>query len=564
MKVKKNLSFLSYLFFSIILNVYLFIVNYINYDSTRGTDFNKYRTYLDYYLFGKNIALEEQGVGYYWLISQISKTKINSLKNSVDFESIVLNFGIQTGNFIFFTIGCIGIYFLLRYLKLSPLLSLTVINIISIFPPIVGARLILKPEILAFAYLPWCILIIYKFLDSHNFKLLYILAAPVAITISLKASITLMVALSLLIFVNKKLLNINLIAPALSLVLIFSLLIHESETVNEKYLWETSLHKNSYDNVAPLSFLVHVNDELFTNPYRDTQSSSMLGILLLDTFGDYWQRYWFHEDAWLNNQHKGNLFSVRVGLLISLGFYSYLIFLLLKERDKKLKKIGMLAFIGIFTLLVSVFNIFPFLTKNFNPSKGDPIKTHYFSFLICFSLIYVTINLLKSNNKFLSYSLLSFVFIFSLNLQKSISFDEVKSNQIVMNKIHLLSPCSLGDPITNFINYSSGWCSMSEVAQSVCEDNYNKQLTPLLKDGYLIYPPDETYTSKNLIYDNNTVTVANYYECLNYVESGYLPENAKNYFFKNSLNIPYIFISVFLFSKLSFIFFAKYIKEDIY
>jgi hypothetical protein len=349
-----------------------------------------------------------------------------------------------------------------------------------------------------------------------------------------------------------------------TLVLIFSLLIYESEKINEKYLWETTLHKDSYDNVAPLSFLVHVNDELFLNPYRDTQSSSMLGILLLDTFGDYWQRYWFHKDAWLNNQNPGSLFSVRAGLLISFSFYSYLIFLLLKERDKKLKKIGMLAFIGIFTLLVSVFNIFPFLTKNFDPSKGDPIKTHYFSFLLCFSLIYVTINLLKSNKKFLTYSLLSFVFIFSLNLQKSISIDEVKSNQIVMNKIHLLSPCSLGDPITNFIHYSSGWCSPYEVAQSVCEGDYNKQLAPLSKDDYLIYPPDETYTNKNLIYYNTTVTVANYYECLDFVEGGYLPQNLKNYFFKNSLNIPYIFISVFLFAKLSLIFFVKYIKEDIY
>ena len=45
---------------------------------------------------------------------------------------------------------------------------------LAIFPPILGARLILKPEIMMFAYLPWIILLIYKFLDTNNLKYLFL------------------------------------------------------------------------------------------------------------------------------------------------------------------------------------------------------------------------------------------------------------------------------------------------------------------------------------------------------------------------------------------------------
>ena len=54
-------------------------------------------------------------------------------------------------------------------------------------------------------------------------------------------------------------------------------------------------------------------EELIKNPYRDNLSTSMISILLADTFGDYWQRYWFHFDGWgqklysnsINNNHPG-------------------------------------------------------------------------------------------------------------------------------------------------------------------------------------------------------------------------------------------------------------------
>ena len=188
---------------------------------------------------------------------------------------------------------------------------------------------------------------------------------------------------------------------------------------------ETALNSENYDYIF-IDFLVSINSELISNPYRDSQASSMIGILLLDTFGDYWQRYWYHKDAWLNNQYPGNLTNTRVGIFLSSIFYFYLIVSIFKDRDNKFKKLGLLSFVGIVTLVINIYNVFPLLTKNFDPYKGDPIKTHYFSFLLVFSFIYMLAKAFKNDKKFLVYPFLVFVFLFSFNIQKSISIEEIK------------------------------------------------------------------------------------------------------------------------------------------
>ena len=553
MKILKNYQNLIIFIFTIIFNFIIFVVNYLNYDSTRGTDFVKYRPNLDYFLYGFENNLQEQGVGYFWVISQFSKLKINSLKYSVDYEPLIVNYGIQFGNFIFYVIGCVGVYKLLRLFEISRFNSLLVINFIAVFPPILGARIILKPEIMAFAYLPWCVFAIYKFLFSKNFKYLFVIIPIVSILLTSKASISLMIALSLLIFVKKDFLSLKII-PIVILTLLLSLvLINESQVFNNKFLWEHTTPEG-YDNVAPGNFIFTINNDLMSNPYRDSQANSMIGILLVDTFGDYWQRYWYHQDAWQNNQHPGSLLNTRIGILLSLGFYVYLGLMLLKEQNKNLKKFGSLFLLGILTLLINIFNIFPFLTKNFNSDKGDPIKTHYFSFLLVFSFIYILLKLLENKKKLISYLFLIFVFLFSLNIQKSISFSEVKSNQTLLNKLHILSPCLLNDPIRKIIDYSGGWCNEDQYSLKICEGEFDSEIKPYIENDHYIYPPDEIYNSRNLILDESTVTVANYYECLTYVQSGYISQNANLYFFNSTKQLPYIFLVVFILSKFSIIY----------
>tara|TARA_B100000575_G_C23138764_1_gene662227 strand:+ start:1767 stop:3476 length:1710 start_codon:yes stop_codon:yes gene_type:complete len=563
MKNIKLTKFHAILFTSFIFNTYIFLVNYFNYNSTRGTDYNKYGPYLDFYTFGLDSPLQEQGVGYFWFISYISKLKINSLKISPNFESLIHNFGIQIGNYIFFIIGCIGIYFLLRYLKISPVISLVALNMLAIFPPILGARLILKPEIMMFAYLPWIILCIYKFLDTDNLKYLYLLIPMTLVVVSSKASLALMLFLAILTFFHKQFLKIKVIVLAVPILILFLLLIYESFLINSRFVWEHTT-PNGYDNVANLKFLFSLNSDLFLNPYRDSQATSMFGILFLDTFGDYWQRYWFHKDGWLNNQYPGNINLIRVGMFLSVLFYVFLVYFLYKESNKKLKRLGGLSIVGVIVLLITIFNIFPFLTKNFNPSKGDPIKTHYFSFFLALSFAYLKVKLLtlKSFKNFGIFFLILY-FLTTLQIYQSSSIEDLAVEQSTLNKLHLLSPCLIGDPVRSFIYYPDGWCTSEEISKSICDGQYDKSLLPITKDDYLVFPPDELYIKRNLIFSENTVTVSNYYECLNYADGGFIKQSSEKYFFNNEREIPNYFLTTFvasLFAILYLIIFERSFK----
>ena len=111
MKKLKLTKFHTLLFFSFIFNTYVFIVNYFNYNSTRGTDYNKYGPYLDFYTFGLEQPLQEQGVGYFWFISYISKLKINSLKISPNFESLVHNLEFKLVIIYFLLLGVLEFIF---------------------------------------------------------------------------------------------------------------------------------------------------------------------------------------------------------------------------------------------------------------------------------------------------------------------------------------------------------------------------------------------------------------------------------------------------------------------
>ena len=541
LKLKFNLLVLA----TVVFNIYVFLVNYLNYNSTRGTDFDKYGPYLEYYTFGIESKLQEQGVGYFWFVSYISKLQINSLKISQNFESLIHSFGIHVTNTIFFLIGTVGIYFLLKYLKISYIVSLISINLLAVFPPLLGARMILKPEIMAFAFLPWIILFVFKFYDEQKIIYLIYLVPFIGLLISSKASIALMTAITLMFFIKKDLFIKKLNYVILLFIPVVYFLFLESFTVNEKFVWD-HITPNGYDNVANLRFLFSINSELFDYPFRNSQSTSMIGILLLDTFGDYWQRYWNHQDGWLGNLYPGNSVLNIGGLFISLFFYVSLVVLLIKEKNKRLKKIGSLSFVGLGVLLITIFNVFPFFTKNFNPAKGDPIKTHYFSFFLALSLTYLLVKFLSlKKNNFSIFTILILI-VFCLQITKGAPLSELRDDQNTTNKLHLLSPCVLGDPITKIIDYPDGWCDQEQISSSICSGSYNSSLLPQQKDDYLVFPPDDLYEQRNLVQGLNTVTVSNYFECINYTDGGYILQSSSKYFFNEKRETPKAFALCFI------------------
>ena len=559
--MKSKPFFLEKLFlvFSVILNFLIFFITYINYSSHRGTDFGIYGNYIRYFLYSENFSLREQTVGYFSIIAKFTNLKKDTLLISVEYEDLIFNYGIQIGNYFLFLIGLLGIYKILIFLGLSKISSFTLLNLLSLFPPLIGMRMILKPEIMAFAFLPWVIYMIILYKQNFNKILLILMYPMIPLLMSIKASVTLMVGLTILLFFGKDVFKKEvLFLGTISLITMF-VLISESFQITNLYLWE---HKGleGYDNAAPFSFLYSFNQELFTNPYRNSQSTSMWGILLLDTFGDYWQRYWFHKDGYFTNQYPGNRDIINFGIIFSLIFYLGSIYYLLKEKKVILKKIGASGYIGILVLIINAMNLFPFLGKNFNPSKGDPIKTHYFSFLLVFTFIYLFIKFFKGKKEIYSLLFLLVMIFFSFKLINPPTLEVIKDEQTLLNKVHLLSPCFLGDPANSLINYSHSWCSEEELLEAICFREYDENLLPVKENDYFIFPKDEVYGTKNLVSENNVVTIANYFECLNYVEGGYIPQSVESYFSDYKAKTPFVFNFIFLISLFS-IFYIQVIKK---
>ena len=208
MKTKyKNLLLIILISFQ---NLFFFITTYLNYDSTRGTDFNRYGKYLDYFVKSEiqTVGLES-GVGYFYFISKFFEILSKPILISNTYVEPIYSLSIQLGNFLLLIIGLIGIYYLFNYLKVDKTLNLTCLSFLSIFPPILGARLILKPEILVVAFLPWLILFYYKFFETNRLIFLVFSSPLILSLIVLKSSITFMIGLCLLTLFRKQIFTKN-------------------------------------------------------------------------------------------------------------------------------------------------------------------------------------------------------------------------------------------------------------------------------------------------------------------------------------------------------------------
>ncbi len=523
-------------------NLFFFFITYLNYDSMRGTDFDRYGKYLDYFVKSdiQKVGLES-GVGYFYFISKFFELLSKPILISSIYVEPIYSLSIQLGNFLLLIIGLIGIYYLFEYLKVDKTLNLICLSFLSVFPPILGARLILKPEILAVAFLPWLILFYYKFFETNKLVFL-VFSSPLILSLSvLKSSITFMIGLCLLTLFGKQLFTKKFVTFNIFLIPLLIFLINENFYVNGNYLWEHVINEN-YLNTASLSYIFSFSfSEIYNNPFRNNLSDSMLSIIFADTFNDYWQRYWYHKDGWSGKNFPGNLLHMRISILLSISFYFLTTYFLIKEKDKKMRNIGILGYVGILALIINALNLLPIFTQNFNPSKGDPMKTHLFSFLIIFSFYYflTKVKVLKNLNMYLIIFIFFNAYIFTI-----ISPVEVNKYKetFYLNKLHVASPCMLNNYVNNYINFSDNWCAEDEVAKSICKGSYDESFFPSEKDGYLIYENDPLFEDRNLTNGVNTVTVGNFYECVNYVGGGFYILSS-NIFLNSHINEQSLFLN---------------------
>ena len=157
----------------------------------------------------------------------------------------------------------------------------------------------MKPEILAFAVLPWTLFCLEVFLKSKNFNYLYWSIFPNILLLSTKSSIIATVGFLYLFIVitNFKTFNdINFLKVVLLFSTFYFLILYENYLSNGYVIFNHVPDGGPLlipeEERVSLSFIYNINfSDLIQKPYRHNHANSFIGIALLDLFGDYFQWY---------------------------------------------------------------------------------------------------------------------------------------------------------------------------------------------------------------------------------------------------------------------------------
>lgn len=455
------------IFFTLSCLISLILSNFY-YITTIGPDFNRYKIYLLYFFGEPTEFIPEQGFIYFLVIAffcflqirgfdESFTSSISELGNQSNFNIKLIsefehriNMGIQFGNFVIFLFGLYGIYKILQFNKTNNTDIFKILTLITLLPLSFQLRLSMKPEILAFALIPFAILYFEKYIKTNNNKYLFGLAIIFPILFTSKASIFGMVTIlfALLTFVNKNKINLKNTKYFLILYILFTfLLTFENYKINNFSIFDRSelsefFNQQEYNNRAEPSMFYNINfRDLIRNPNKNFHNNSMIGITLLDTFGDYFNEYWNKDYTFFKTNRKefitsGENFSLDitnnvltipirifsleklrniVGVIMSLIFY-YSIFKYLYKKNQDWVYV-MSPLIGIFVLII---NSLGFPENNFNPETGDTFKGFYYSFFTIISIVFLLHNYVKKNKiTNIKIIIIVIIFLFILGFPKA-------------------------------------------------------------------------------------------------------------------------------------------------
>ena len=163
---------------------------------------------------------------------------------------------------------------------------------------------------------------------------------------------------------------------------------------------------------------------------------------------------------------------------MTLLFYlsSFIYFLL--KRKKRIVVVSPL--IGMVILLI---NAFGFPDLNFDPTKGDTLKVHYYSFILCFSLILLLINALKRQGIF-SYFLLITLIISSLFISGFPKVEDSNINFYLESKASFTNICSFNKKVL-----TRSLDANCDKVENFCKHNINSEniFEKLLLDKQIRY-----------------------------------------------------------------------------
>ena len=530
------------------------------YYSISSPDFPKYSIYFDYFNGLVERTNLEQNLSYYFLHSLNLSFK-NKYIYEYNFQSLFDSNIVMTNN-IFYICGILGTYKLLNYFKFNKNNIFFALVLLNFFPPIFGSRLIYKPEILIFAILPW---IVYSFelyktkkLNSYLICVFFlgIFLFTIKPTSSAMCGIFLLYRYKNLIFNEFKKMILLLIVT----LIIFLPLILEDFNSNG-YFYLNHPNEEVYSDQAPLNFLYNINfKEIITKPYQHNHADSLLGITLLDTFGDYYHLLWENDSSLFKyNEYRisdnffiSNFLEKYIGIFLTSLFYSSIIFYSLK--DKKYSNFYSLPFFGIFVLLIISY------TGNFQLQTGDVLKTSYYSFFLGLSFCFLIIKIFE--NKSFQYKIL-FSVIFTLLNSYIVGFPKI-NNSLNIEYLSQNNVSPLFCPVNDFF-ISDGSHGCRKYLENVCEFKVeHNDVNFIRSDSRFVNNKNEIdnnsfeYSDEipHLVKGDSKLKPLDKNDCIDLLERGYQPID-KNY----DLNIIPYFNLTFLMLSFSAILFLQ-LKKD--
>ena len=522
--MQKNITKISSFFIFLISLFLSYFVGEIFYNSIDGTDFYRYFNYIEYFNGSIEATSREQGLFYFWFISNFVEYSHNFYVP--DKWEFIYSSAIQLGNFILYIIGLVGLYIWLKSKHISKENILLTFAVLNFFPPIYGGRLIMKPEMLVFCFLPWIFLCIDDYFENKSKLSLFLVSPLLSVLVTSKGTIAMIICTALLYLYYEKINYIKVkdfIFPFIVFFIFSGLLYYENLNINTVSIFNHQ-ELEQYLFTAPISFIYNINLlELVENPFRNAHANSLIGITLIDLFGDYFERYWDHNRS-LFFQNRSEIFTLlpnprrNISLSFSIIFLISTIFF---SKDKNFKKFNRVYLIGILVLAATSLGAFGL---HFNPDKGDTLKTHYYFYLIAISFTTLLIQYFSKKNylkNVVSAFLMIGILLFTYGFPKN--YDDNYAIKLV-DKLPTTVSCNISNKYFESVLNKNINCLNREIA--VCGSYENYSTPDEHPDGYLIFNNDDFFTPLNLIDGSGyMVTVNGYAECLHYFNGGYFINN---------------------------------------
>jgi len=388
----------------------------------------------------------------------------------------------------------------------------------------------MKPEVLAFAFLPWVLYFFEIYNEKKENKYLFLIIFPLVTILNSKATIVASIGLLGLYLLgrflkfeslNKQLYYFLLLIFSLYLLIIYENYMYNSITIFQHY--PTGKQFFTVDQYVTFSFLYELNfKELISFPFKDVHANSLIGILLLDTFGDYFQWYENNSESLFSiNELKFSQFWYFTHWReLSTVILSFLFYFISFKYAKKFPKNSHYYLIYIFGLLPLMFIAYGD-RSSYDFSDSELFKSHYYSYLLIISIAFVLASVFQSNLK-LKFIISIFVFtnfIFILGFPKIIT-DEFSSYITVKNNTSVF--CNFNNL---FINSKDKNCFDKEI--TICNTD------PIVEDVRYINYEESYKKAKNvnifplkLVNENGSVVdVESLESCLKKVQNGYFIES---------------------------------------